>query len=131
LLGFEETKRDASPTTLSSKPHADLTQPLSWPERESRPGSVALRHENEEVPTAISLSDRVQIELLTADEFLDWLKPEVHADLIDGEKTMHTPVWILDPETLAHRFYAREGVIPVEFAKGDPRIRSRRRGDGS
>ena len=32
--------------------------------------------------------------------------------------------WILDPETLAHRFYAREGEILVEFAKGDSRIRS-------
>ena len=174
------------------------------------------------MPTAISLSDRVEIELLTADEFLDWLKPEVHADLIDGKKTMHTPVslrhadlvnflhtlltlfaeakgigevhrevvavrlssrnvflpdlaffsseqvprmkethvpfapvwvcetlssntadrdvgpkfaayeehgvqeyWILDLETLAHRFYAREGEVLVEFAKGDSRIRSK------
>jgi len=32
--------------------------------------------------------------------------------------------WILDPETLAHRFSAREGEILVEFAKGDSRIRS-------
>jgi hypothetical protein len=32
------------------------------------------------VPTAISLSDRVEIKLLTADEFLDWLKLEVHAE---------------------------------------------------
>ena len=25
-------------------------------------------------------------------KFLDWLKPEVQFDLIDGKKTMHTPV---------------------------------------
>lgn len=30
--------------------------------------------------------------LWTADEFLDWLEPGVHADLIDGEKSMHSPV---------------------------------------
>lgn len=30
--------------------------------------------------------------LWTADEFLDWLEPGLHADLIDGEKFMHSPV---------------------------------------
>ncbi len=30
--------------------------------------------------------------LLTAEEFLDWLQPGVHADLIYGEKFMHSPV---------------------------------------
>ncbi len=30
--------------------------------------------------------------LWTAGEFLDWLEPGTHADLIDGEKLMHSPV---------------------------------------
>jgi Uma2 family endonuclease len=33
--------------------------------------------------------------------------------------------WILDPQTLAHRFYARSGEILVEFAAGEAVIRSR------
>lgn len=32
--------------------------------------------------------------------------------------------WVLDPETLAHRFYAREGELLVEFAYREPTIRS-------
>ncbi len=32
--------------------------------------------------------------------------------------------WVLDPETLAHRFYRRQGEILVEFAAGEPVIRS-------
>ena len=40
----------------------------------------------------VSLSDTVERPLWTADEFLEWLKPEVRADLIDGEKHMHSPV---------------------------------------
>jgi len=30
--------------------------------------------------------------LWTADQFLDWLEPGIHADLIDGEVCMHSPV---------------------------------------
>jgi Uma2 family endonuclease len=33
--------------------------------------------------------------------------------------------WVLDPETLAHRFYAREGELLVEFANGEELIPSR------
>lgn len=33
--------------------------------------------------------------------------------------------WILDPHELAHRFYAREGELLVEFAQGEARIPSR------
>ncbi len=33
--------------------------------------------------------------------------------------------WILDPTTLAHRFYAREGDFLAEFAQGEEIIRSR------
>lgn len=33
-------------------------------------------------------------ELLTAEEFLDWLAPGTFADLIDGEVFMHSPVSI-------------------------------------
>lgn len=32
------------------------------------------------------------VELITSDEFLDWLEPGVHADLIAGEIFMHSPV---------------------------------------
>ena len=33
--------------------------------------------------------------------------------------------WILDPETLAHRFYRRAGELLVEYAAGAPKIDSR------
>jgi Uma2 family endonuclease len=33
--------------------------------------------------------------------------------------------WILDPETLAHRFYTREGELLVEFAYQEPTISSK------
>src|SRR4051812_35798736 len=33
-------------------------------------------------------------EFLTSDEFLDWLEPGAHADLILGEIIMHSPVSI-------------------------------------
>jgi len=166
------------------------------------------------VPTIVSIDNVVERPLWTADEFLDWLEPGIHADLIDGEKARHSPVnlrharslnfldhllrnylerrrlgelhrevvavrlssrnvflpdlafftnaqvaglrpthapfaptlvvealspntadhdvgpkfaayeehgvgeyWVLDPETLAHRFYRREGELLVEFAR--------------
>ncbi|TVQ28858.1 MAG: Uma2 family endonuclease [Spirochaetaceae bacterium] len=174
------------------------------------------------MPTFVSLSTRSEYQLLSADEFLDWLEPGKHADLIDGKIEMHSPVsipharmmnfiylligqyveahelgelfrevvavklssrnvflpdlafyaadrlgqirdtyvdgapdlvvevlsqttgardigvkfaeyeqhgvreyWILDPATLAHRFYARDGELLVEFAHGEPTIASR------
>ena len=161
-------------------------------------------------------------ELLTAEEFLEWLEPGTFADLIDGEVLMHSPVsipharllnfldrllgayvdrhrlgelfrevvavrldrgnvflpdlafyraerrsafrrnhieaapdlvvealsrrtadrdtgpkfaayqrhgvmeyWLLDPQTLAHRFYRRTGDELVEYAAGEPKIESR------
>ncbi len=42
------------------------------------------------MPTTISASE--QQRLWTAVEFLDWLKPGVHADLLNGEIFMHSPV---------------------------------------
>lgn len=39
-----------------------------------------------------TISDKEHRELWTADEFLDWLNPGVHADLIEGEKFLHLPV---------------------------------------
>ncbi len=171
------------------------------------------------MPTLVSVSARAERALWTANEFLDWLEPGVHADLINGVRFMHSPVslrhadllnfvdhllrnyiekkrlgklyrevvavrlaernvflpdlsffsnaqlpllkpshapvaptfvvealsprtgkrdtgpkftayeahgvneyWILDPQTLAHRFYRREGEIFVEFAHGESRI---------
>lgn len=44
------------------------------------------------MPTMVSESDKVERKLWTATDFLEWLKPGVHADLIDGEKFMHSPV---------------------------------------
>jgi Uma2 family endonuclease len=44
------------------------------------------------MPTLVSESKTIRRELWTADDFLDWLQPGVHADLIDGEKNMHSPV---------------------------------------
>lgn len=173
------------------------------------------------VPTAVSLDHEVERQLWTAEDFLEWLAPGIHADLIDGEKSMHSPVnfrhanllnfldplmraylertrlgqlyrevvavrlssrnaflpdlafftneqvsrllptyapfaptlvvealspntadrdvgpkfaayeehgvqeyWILDPQTLALRFYRREGELLVEFAHGEELIRS-------
>jgi len=38
------------------------------------------------------VTDKVERQIWTAEEFLDWLEPGVHADLIDGEKFMHSPV---------------------------------------
>ena len=173
------------------------------------------------MPTHVSLTADVNDEILVAEEFLDWLTPDRHADLLDGEIAMHSPVplrharllnfvdallriyverfdlgmvfrevvavrlssrnvflpdlafyrkdrlglqrdnyihgapdlavevlsprtahrdmgvkfveyeqhgveeyWVLDPETLAHRFYARRGEVLTEFAAGEPVIRS-------
>lgn len=44
------------------------------------------------MPTVVTVTDKEQRQLWTADEFLEWLAPGVHADLIDGEKFMHSPV---------------------------------------
>ena len=45
------------------------------------------------MPTSISPDPpQVERQLLTAEEFLDWLEPGVFADLIDGETFMHSPV---------------------------------------
>ena len=173
------------------------------------------------MPTHVSLAADVHEEILVAEDFLDWLTPDRHADLLDGEIAMHSPVslrharllnfvdsllrlhverfdlgmvfrevvavrlssrnvflpdlafyrkarlglqrdnyidgapdlavevlsprtahrdvgvkfveyeqhgveeyWVLDPETLAHRFYARRREVLTEFAAGEPVIRS-------
>jgi hypothetical protein len=44
------------------------------------------------VPTAVSIDHEVERQLWTAEDFLEWLAPGIHADLIDGEKFMHSPV---------------------------------------
>jgi hypothetical protein len=36
------------------------------------------------MPTLVSESKTIRRELWTADDFLDWLQPGVHADLIEG-----------------------------------------------
>ena len=44
------------------------------------------------MPTTVATGKNVEWQFLTADEFLDWLQPGVFADLIDGEKFMHSSV---------------------------------------
>jgi Uma2 family endonuclease len=44
------------------------------------------------VPTTVSISNSLERQLWTAEDFLLWLQPEMQADLIDGEKFMHSPV---------------------------------------
>lgn len=44
------------------------------------------------MPTLVSECAQVERELWTDEDFLDWLQPGVHADLIGGEKAMHSPV---------------------------------------
>lgn len=44
------------------------------------------------MPTLVSTDSISEYQLLTADEFLDWLEPGKHADLIGGEICMHPPV---------------------------------------
>lgn len=174
------------------------------------------------MPTRVSAAADLERELLTAEDFLEWLEPGRTADLIDGEVFMHSPVsirharllnfldrllgtyvdrhrlgelfreevavrlssrnafqpdlafyraerrrliqenhvegppdlvvevlsprtadrdigpkfaeyeqhgvieyWVLDPETLAHRFYRRDGELLVEYAAGAAKIESR------
>lgn len=44
------------------------------------------------MPLSTTLAPRKERRLWTAEEFLDWLQPGVHADLIQGETFMHSPV---------------------------------------
>src|SRR6266542_2080632 len=44
------------------------------------------------MPATASIPQRSKGQLWTADEFLDWLQPGVKAELIHGEKYMHSPV---------------------------------------
>jgi Uma2 family endonuclease len=44
------------------------------------------------MPTALDLPKSAARRLMTSEEFLDWLKPGVFADLIGGEIVMHAPV---------------------------------------
>ena len=173
------------------------------------------------MPTRVSAAADLERELLTVEDFLEWLEPGRGADLLDGEIFMHSPVsirharllnfldrllgtyadqhqlgelfreevavrlssrnafqpdlafygtarkdlirdnhvagapdlvvevlsprtadrdtgpkfaeyeqhgvieyWILDPETLAHRFYRRAGELLVEYAEAESRIES-------
>jgi Uma2 family endonuclease len=44
------------------------------------------------MPSLAATSPPSGTRLWTAEEFLDWLQPGLHADLIDGERHMHSPV---------------------------------------
>ncbi len=52
------------------------------------------------MPTRVSVAKDTDYELLTADDFLAWLEPGKHADLIDGEVEMHSPVSLKHAELL-------------------------------
>ncbi|MBV9997479.1 MAG: hypothetical protein JO015_00030 [Verrucomicrobia bacterium] len=44
------------------------------------------------MPTLVPTAPGRDIELWNADEFLDWLEPGVHAELLNGKLLMHSPV---------------------------------------
>jgi Uma2 family endonuclease len=44
------------------------------------------------MPVSVASASRKEPRLQTAEEFLGWLQPGVHADLIQGEVVMHSPV---------------------------------------
>jgi len=44
------------------------------------------------MPTNVAIAKGTEWKLWTAGDFLDWLQPGLRADLIDGEKFMHSPV---------------------------------------
>src|SRR5215204_5644115 len=44
------------------------------------------------MPSLAATAPEPDLRLWTAEEFLDWLDPGIKADLIDGEKNMHSPV---------------------------------------
>jgi Uma2 family endonuclease len=46
------------------------------------------------------------------------------AKYLEYERAGVVEYWILDPDTLAHRFYRRQGEFLVEFASSEPVIRS-------
>ena len=53
------------------------------------------------MPTRVSAAIDLERELLTAEDFLDWLEPGGHgADLLDGEIFLHSPVSIRHAELL-------------------------------
>ncbi|MEX2443452.1 MAG: Uma2 family endonuclease [Alkalispirochaeta sp.] len=52
------------------------------------------------MPTRVSAAADLERELLTTTDFLEWLEPGRHADLIDGEVFMHSPVSIRHADLL-------------------------------
>lgn len=44
------------------------------------------------MPALAEPTEPPRIQMWTDHQFLDWLEPGLHADLIDGEKFMHSPV---------------------------------------
>ena len=52
------------------------------------------------MPTRVSVAADLERELLTAADFLEWLEPGRHADLIDGELFMHSPVSVRHADLL-------------------------------
>ena len=52
------------------------------------------------MPTRLSVAADLERELLTAEDFLEWLTPGRQADLIDGEIYMHSPVSIRHADLL-------------------------------
>lgn len=50
---------------------------------------------------------------------------DVGIKFVEYEEHGVSEYWVLDPHTLAHRFYAREGELFVEFAAGEQDLSSR------
>ena len=52
------------------------------------------------MPTTVSVAAGFDRELLTAEDFVEWLTPERFADLIDGEIFVHAAVSIRHADLL-------------------------------
>ena len=52
------------------------------------------------MPTTVPIAPTQEARLWTAEEFLEWLKPGAHADLIGGDQFMHSPVHLRHADLL-------------------------------
>jgi Uma2 family endonuclease len=75
------------------------------------------------MPTRVALNTTTEAQVISADEFLDWLEPGMHADLVNGEIFMHSPVSIRHARLLdfVHRLvvgFVEERPITIQSGQG-------------